>query len=118
MDENTIDENKVDDNDEYIINEIVNISEDINILMKDYENKKKNYKSNHPLTKFERTRVLSERTTMLSNNAPALIANPQKYSSTYDIALQEFNENKLPFIIKRPYGNTFEYWKLIDLMKK
>ena len=101
-----------------IITEVEKISEDINVLMKDYEKKKKEYKSSHSLTKFEKTRILSERTTMLSNNSPAFIQNPEKYNSTYDIALQEFNENKLPFIIKRPYGNTFEYWKLNDLMKK
>ena len=29
---------------------------------------------------------------------------------------REFNEKKIPFIIKRPYGNTFEYWKLNDLL--
>ena len=101
-----------------IITEVEKISEDINVLMKDYEKKKKEYKSSHSLTKFEKTRILSERTTMLSNNSPEFIQNPEKYNSTYDIALQEFNENKLPFIIKRPYGNTFEYWKLNDLMKK
>ena len=109
---------EIDRENDYIDDDIRVISEDINILMEDYEEKKKNYKSNHLLTKFERTRVLSERATMLSNNAPAFIMNPDKYNSTYDIALQELNENKLPFIIKRPYGNTFEYWKLIDLMKK
>ena len=81
-----------------IITEVEKISEDINVLMKDYEKKKKEYKSSHSLTKFEKTRIL--------------------FSNAYDIAVQELNEKRIPFIIKRPYGNTFEYWKLNDLMKK
>ena len=37
-------------------------------------------------------------------------------SGSYDIAVQELNEKRIPFIIKRPYGNSFEYWKLNDLL--
>ena len=39
-----------------------------------------------------------------------------KFEHPYQIALEELNQGKIPFIIKRPYGNTFEYWKLEDLL--
>ena len=36
----------------------------------------------------------------------------------YTIALQELNEDKLPFIIRRPLPNgASEYWKVNDLQK-
>jgi DNA-directed RNA polymerase subunit K/omega len=41
---------------------------------------------------------------------------PKNVSNAYEIALLELAEKKIPFIIKRPYGNTFEYWKLKDLL--
>ena len=31
------------------------------------------------------------------------------------LAMKELESKKIPFIIKRPYGNTFEYWKVKDL---
>ena len=92
------------------------IDEDIRVIMKDYEKKKKNYKTTPTLSKYERTRILSERSTQINRGAKPFIINPSSYSNAYDIALQEFNEKKIPFIIKRPYGNTFEYWKLNDLL--
>ena len=41
--------------------------------------------------------------------------NPENYKTIYDIALEELKQKKIPFIIKRPINNTFEYWKLEDL---
>ena len=40
-------------------------SEDINEILKDYDKKRKNYKTNSKLTKYEKTRVFSERTSQL-----------------------------------------------------
>ena len=100
------------DNDEYDNEynfEKEEIDEDIRVIMKDYEKKKKNYKTTPTLSKYERTRILSERSTQINRGAKPFIINPSSYSNAYDIALQEFNEKKIPFIIKRPYGNTFEY---------
>ena len=92
-------------------------NEDINILMKDYQSKKKAYKTNRALSKYEKTRVLSERANQINTGSPIFISNPERFQNAYQVALEELNQKKIPFIIKRPYGNTFEYWKLIDLLE-
>jgi len=97
-----------------IDSEVVN--EDINILMKNYEKNKKNYKTNPVITKFEITRVISERSNQINDGSFVFINNPEKYQNSYQIAMEEMNQKKIPFIIKRPYGNTYEYWKLNDLL--
>ena len=91
-------------------------TEDINILMKNYDKNKKKFKTNKALSKYEKTRILSERTSQIINGSIIYIDNPEKYKNPYQIALKELEEKKLPFIIKRPYGNGFEYWKLEDLI--
>lgn len=105
-----------DEYDELILDEDININEDITLLMKDYEKNKIEYRAKHKLTKFEKTRIISERSCMLSNNANSYIEKPERYQNTYDLALAEFNQGVLPFIVKRKYGNKYEYWKLADLM--
>ena len=117
MDEDNID--FTDDDDEYESSEIVvgnSTNEDIKTLMKGYNKKKKSYKTFPTITKYEKTRVLSERASQINDGATILIKHSDKYSNAYDIAVQEYNEKKIPFIIKRPYGNNFEYWKLNDLL--
>ena len=116
MDDENIDYVNEDEYDEQQMEEDININEDIVKLMKNYEKNKKEYQARHKLTKFERTRILSERSCMLSNNSRPYIDKPERYSNAYDLALAELNEGKLPFIIKRKYGNKYEYWKLSDLM--
>lgn len=91
-------------------------NEDINSLMKDYEKKKKNYKTNPKITKYEKTRVISERASQINMGSQIFINNPEKYQNSFQIAMEEYNQKKIPFIIKRKYGNTYEYWKLIDLL--
>ena len=44
------------------------------------------------------------------------IPNEELYDNAYDIAVIEYNEKKIPFIIKRTIGNKNEYWKLNDLL--
>jgi DNA-directed RNA polymerase subunit K/omega len=83
--------------------------------MKDYETKKKSYKTTPVLTKYEKTRILGQRANQIINGSKPLIPHPEEHGNPYDIAVQELNQKKIPFIIKRPYGNTFEYWKLEDL---
>ena len=99
---------------EYDISDIVieKNDEDINNIMKHYKKKLKNYKTTPTLTKYEKTKVLSERANQINYGSNILIENSEKYSNAYDIAVAELNEKKIPFIIKRPYGNNFEYWKL------
>jgi DNA-directed RNA polymerase subunit K/omega len=89
--------------------------EDINILMKNYNIKNLKTK-NIRLTKYEKTRVLSERASQIENGSKVLISNPESFSNSYQIAAEELNQRKLPFIIKRPYNNSFEYIKLNDLL--
>lgn len=105
--------------DEYEETDIIvetKVNEDINLLMKDYKKKLKNYHTSPTLTKYERTRILAERATQIDEGAQVLIAGAERYKSAYEIAVAEFNDKKIPFIVKRPYGNTFEYWKLKDLI--
>jgi len=93
-----------------------NQNEDINKLMKNYEKNKKLYKTNPKITKYEKTRVISERATQISTGSLIFINNPDRFQNSYQIALEEYNQKKIPFIIKRKYGNYYEYWKLIDLL--
>ena len=84
--------------------------------LKDYEKMKKDYQTTPVLTKYEKTRVLAERASQIANGSPVFVPNPETYASVYDIALKELTLKKIPFIVKRPYGNGFEYWKLSDLI--
>lgn len=94
--------------------EIFTKNEDINLLMEDYENMKQTYKTKNILTKYEKTKVLSERTSQI-NDGSQIFIDKDKFNNAYNIALEEFKLKKIPFIIKRPYGNHFEYWKITDL---
>lgn len=116
MEEENIDYVNEDEYDELIVDEEININEDINLLMKDYNKNKQNYRARHKLTKFEKTRIISERSCMLANNSKAYIDKPERYNNSYDLALAEFNQGVLPFIVKRKHGSKYEYWKLADLM--
>ena len=89
--------------------------DDINIFNNDYEEKKKTYITSKYLNKYEKTKVIAERTQQLANNSKPFIANPQNYSNIYEIAMEELKQKKIPFILKRPINNSFEYWKLEDL---
>ena len=80
----------------------------------DYESRKKDYKTPPYLTKYEKTKILAERAQQLTNGFPAFVDGT--FANTYEVALQELEEKKIPFILKRPYGNTFEYWKVKDLL--
>ena len=82
----------------------------------DYKKKKKMYKTTPVLTKYEKTRVIGERANQIINGSKSLLDNPEKYQNAYEIALLELQQKKIPFIVKRPYGNSYEYWKLEDLL--
>lgn len=118
--EQEFDENFSDDsdNEEYEEPEM-NVSSDeidINEFYKTYDENKKNFKTSPILTKYEKTRIISERVQQLSNGGLPFISNPESYSTVYDLALQELNMKKLPFIIKRTIsGSNYELWKLEDL---
>lgn len=67
------------------------------------------------LSKFEKTKVIGVRAKQIDYGATPLV-NTTNIIDSYLIANMEFNEKKIPFIIRRPIPNGgFEYWKLIDL---
>ena len=68
------------------------------------------------VTKFEYARVIGARTKQLNNGADPFIDVEPDVIDGYTIALKEFEEKKIPFIICRPMPNGGkEYWKLSDL---
>jgi len=69
------------------------------------------------LTKYERTRLLSIRTSQIEKGAHPYILVPEGVTASYEIAKLELKEKKLPYILKRPLPNgTYEYWRLEDLV--
>jgi len=119
MDENEtiMDENETvflddDNNEEQIIN---NYPEDLYSFNTNYEENKKKFITSPYLNKYEKTKIISERAQQLANGSICLLKNPESYSSVFEIALEELKQKKIPFIIKRPVANSFEYWKIEDL---
>jgi DNA-directed RNA polymerase I, II, and III subunit RPABC2 len=74
------------------------------------------HKTNPILTKYEKTRVLGQRTKQLNNGAKPMIKVKENIIDSYLIAEMELKEKKIPFIIRRPLANGYsEYWTLQDL---
>ena len=68
------------------------------------------------ITKYERARVLGERAKQLNSGAKPFVEIDPSIIDGYLIALAEFEQKKIPFIIKRPLPNGgCEYWKMRDL---
>jgi len=85
---------------------------------KNYKEHSKNKITDPCLTKYEKTKVLAERTQQIESGSLIYIPLTSKLTDAYSIALEEFKQKKIPFIICRPLPNSkdFEYWKLNDLM--
>jgi DNA-directed RNA polymerase I, II, and III subunit RPABC2 len=68
------------------------------------------------LTKYEKARILGERAKQLNLGAKPLVEIGPEIIDGYLIALKEFEQKRIPFIIKRPLPNGgCEYWKFKDL---
>ena len=68
------------------------------------------------VSRYERARVLGERAKQLNSGAEPFIEIDETMIDGYVIALKEFEDKKIPFIIQRPLPNgASEYWKLKDL---
>ena len=68
------------------------------------------------ITKYERARILGERAKQINKGAKPMIEVGPDIIDGYLIALREFDEKKIPFILKRPMPNGgCEYWKFKDL---
>jgi len=69
------------------------------------------------LTKYEKTKVISLRARQIEEGARPYIEVPEGMTESYKIAMEELNQKKIPFIIKRPLPDgTFECWRLVDLI--
>ena len=68
------------------------------------------------LTKYEKTRILGQRAKQIECGAVPLIQVPPNIIDSYLIANLELEQNKIPFIIRRPLPNGgMEYWYVSDL---
>jgi DNA-directed RNA polymerase I, II, and III subunit RPABC2 len=68
------------------------------------------------ISRYERARVLGERAKQLNSGAIPFVDIDETMIDGYLIALKEFEEKRIPFIIQRPLPNgACEYWKLKDL---
>eukprot|EP00917_Polyrhabdina_sp_WS-2016_P004602 GHVP01010540.1.p1 GENE.GHVP01010540.1~~GHVP01010540.1.p1 ORF type:complete len:293 (-),score=64.14 GHVP01010540.1:140-997(-) len=68
------------------------------------------------ITKYEKARVIGTRAVQLSKNAPPLVELNGE-TDALEIAEKEFNEKKIPFIIRRHLpGGEYEDWSLKDLI--
>jgi len=88
--------------------------EDLNTFYENYEEMKKTYITKPFLNKFEKTKIISERAQQLANGSVSFLSNPEDYNNVYEITNQELKQKKIPFIIRRPVPNGYEYWKLED----
>ena len=68
------------------------------------------------LTKYEKTRILGQRSKQIETGAKPFVKVPENIIDAYIIAELELKEKKIPFIIRRPIpGGGNEYWRLKDL---
>jgi DNA-directed RNA polymerase I, II, and III subunit RPABC2 len=67
------------------------------------------------LSKYEYSRVLGQRAAQIDSGSKPYIEVDPNIMDGYTIAIQELREKKIPIIIRRPLGKSFEYWRLKDL---
>tara|TARA_B100001989_G_C24513479_1_gene451757 strand:+ start:490 stop:864 length:375 start_codon:yes stop_codon:yes gene_type:complete len=107
----------IDDIDDITLIQSSDIPDSINFY-KDYIKHSKGKITDPCLTKYEKTKILAERTQQIEDGSILYIPLNDKLTTAYSIALEEFKQKKIPFIICRPLPNSsgFEYWKLNDLI--
>ena len=57
-------------------------------------------------TRYERARIVGARALLISMGAPVLVRTAK--IDPLDIALAEFDENRVPITVRRQFGNTVE----------
>lgn len=68
------------------------------------------------ITKYEKAKLIGERATQINAGATPFVEVDQSIIDGYLIALAEFEQKKIPMIIRRPLPNNHsEYWRLADL---
>ena len=113
-DEDEDDENDEDEN--IVENIIIENIEDINVFNKNYDKMKQNNRTTKFISKYEKCKILSKRCEQLESGCLPLISDHEIFNNIYDIALEELNQKKIPFILKRFMNNKYEYCKLEDLI--
>ena len=68
------------------------------------------------IKRYEKARILGERAKQINSGAKPFVDLEPNVIDGYVIAMKEFEEKKIPFIIKRPLPNGgVEYWRFEDL---
>ena len=68
------------------------------------------------LTQYEKAKILGQRAKQINHGSTTFVDVPSNIIDGHTIALMELNQQKIPFIIRRPLPNgTSEYWKVKDL---
>lgn len=68
------------------------------------------------LTRYEKARILGERAAQINSGAKPFVEVDARTIDGYLIALREYEDKKIPFIIRRPLPNgRSEYWRFADL---
>jgi DNA-directed RNA polymerase subunit K/omega len=68
------------------------------------------------LTRYEKARILGERAAQINSGAKPFVEVDARTIDGYLIALREYEDKKIPFIIRRPLPNgKSEYWRFADL---
>ena len=68
------------------------------------------------ITRYEKARILGERTKQINCGAKPMVQVDASVIDGYLIALKEYEEKKIPFVVKRPLpSGGCEYWKFKDL---
>jgi len=99
----------------------INNYDEINALTRVIRDKNNNivddiHKTIPFLTKYERTRIIGQRTKQINSGAKAFVKVPENVIDGYLIAELELYQKRIPFIIRRPIpGGAFEYWNIRDL---
>ena len=98
-------------------NNKIRISQTTNFKLHKLDPSKSDEIYTHALdTKYEKTKILGQRTKQLNSGCHPYIDVPKNIIDSYLIAEMELKQKKIPVIIRRPISvNRSEYLKLEDL---
>ena len=66
------------------------------------------------ITKYEKALLVGKRAKQLEEGANANVK-VLAGQSMIDVAEEELRQRLMPFMIKRPIGNLYEYWRIKDM---
>jgi DNA-directed RNA polymerase I, II, and III subunit RPABC2 len=71
------------------------------------------------MTKYEKTQIIGVRMEQLARSGKAYVTiDPNETFDPYTVAMKEFDQDKLPFLLRRTLPNgEKEYWRLEDMVK-